>query len=264
MARRLKKSESKGGSVRDLDELKQRRSESRLTATEARQNRVAQYEGPHAASSSAGYAFMREKTRGPFSEVELLALISAASKDPWLVDNFKGNVRLMDDDGHEVDRATRDPAQWTKANADGRLVVMYGPQAVKAVRSAVGARAPQKLPSIEDEKALLGVLRAEQLKVHSYALAWRLRWAGAAVGEWEIAESDPPVPQLWWAVAQNVIVPLKVLELHRRHPAIQAASSARPNLPCDATRRCMRYSYGARRCSRTIARGVRRGTSRGC
>ena len=177
--------------------------------------------------SSDGFHYMRRKVQSCFTDKELVALIYAAANDPWLQDSMPGSVRLMDDDGHEADRETRDPAHWTRHNADGMLVVPYGPYGVELVKRAINVWAPDapaQLPSLADEQPALKEIgtprssRMNAIMAHEFVHAWRLRWVDAEA-RFRLEESR--VPQVWWAVAQNVIVPLKVLELNNRHEAFK-------------------------------------------
>jgi hypothetical protein len=170
-----------------------------------------------------------EPTFGP---EELNRLILAASTDTRLKDNEFGNFRLMDRSGREAPRVTRDASEWTQANADGKHIVVYGAKAVARVREALGEHAPAEadFPHIEMEKEALSAssssmevargkapvaLDAASLSAHEFLPSYKLKWR---TDHFEV-ERVPSVPLVWWAVAQNVIVPLKARQLHRLYPA---------------------------------------------
>ena len=170
-------------------------------------------------SVDPGYGFLLSAVGDAFSENDLCTLIAAAAEDRWLVDSAAGSVRVMDDEGHEANRASRDPQMWTASAVDGCYVVMYGPRGVALVRKRLGDLAPpeEEMPHIEAEKVELTSTSVEGLAKHRYKLAWRLQWIEQEQ-RFRLQQSD--IPQLWWAVAQNVIVPLKVLELERKYPDV--------------------------------------------
>ena len=154
-------------------------------------------------SADPGYTFLLSAVDSAFSEDHLCMLIAAAAEDRWLVDSAAGSVRVMDDEGHEANRASRDPQMWTASAVDGCYVVMYGPRGVSLVRERLGDHAPpeSELPHIEAEKAELAATSAEGLATHQYKLAWRLRWIEQEQ-RFSLLQSD--VPQLWC--------------VHRSHP----------------------------------------------
>ena len=171
-----------------------------------------------------GYQFMLSAVQAAYCEDDLRKLIAAVADDQWLKDDDEGAVRVMDIGGREAGRPSRDPRNWTSGPADthspvdGCFVVMYGPNAVRRVRAFLGEAAPPAaaLPHVEAEKAELAALGVEDLCVHAFKTAWQLEWR-AAEARFDLVPSE--VPQLWWAVAQNVIVPLKCCELAHRYPA---------------------------------------------
>ena len=171
-----------------------------------------------------GYQFLLTSIEHCFTEDDLCKLIAAAAEDQWLKDSATGAVRVMDERGAEAGRPSRDPSTWvTEPTAvDGCYVVMYGPRGVNLVREALGGHAPPEgvLPYIEAEKAELAAVASDGLDgfaSHRFKLAWRLQWVA---GERRFALSQSEVPQLWWAVAQNVIVPIKVRELESKYPVV--------------------------------------------
>ena len=154
---------------------------------------------------------------------DLAGLVAAASRSKGLVDTPTGSLRVMEaKTGREAARHTRDPATWTEASVHGRLLILYGPYAVAAVRQRLGEHAPEAtLPHLEAEKAELRELSEEAIPYHRFHPAWRIRWVmPQSYGEGYFMLEETAIPQLWWAVAQNVIVPLKVNELLATYPRV--------------------------------------------
>ena len=173
-----------------------------------------------------GYQFMLSAVQAAYSEDDLRKLIAAAADDQWLKDNDEGAVRVMDIGGREAGRPSRDPSNWKCSRGrplvDGCFVIMYGPNAIRRVRTFLGDNAPEAevLPHVEDEKAELAEVDVEDLCRHKFKKAWQLKWLKDE-GRFSLVQSE--VPQLWWAVAQNVIVPLKCCELANKYPDVYGA-----------------------------------------
>tara|TARA_B110001452_G_scaffold249633_1_gene237308 strand:+ start:670 stop:1974 length:1305 start_codon:yes stop_codon:yes gene_type:complete len=176
-----------------------------------------------------GYQFMLSAVQAAYSEDDLRKLIAAAADDQWLKDNDEGAVRVMDIGGREAGRPSRDPNNWKcetgRPPVDGCFVIMYGPNAIRRVRTFLGETAPEAeaLPHVEAEKAELAEVEVDDLRVHKYKKAWQLKWLDDE-RRFSLVESE--VPQLWWAVAQNVIVPLKCCELANKYPEVYGAMLA--------------------------------------
>ena len=173
------------------------------------------------------FNFMLAGASAVYGPEDLAGLVTAASRSKGLVDTVAGSVRVMNaETGREALRETRDPSAWRPATVDGRLLIMYGPYAVAAVREHLKEHAPpaSSLPHLEAEKAALQALveerGEEQIPYHRFRHAWRIRWVQPdAYGAGYFTLEETGIPQLWWAVAQNVIVPLKVIELVEKYPA---------------------------------------------
>lgn len=166
-----------------------------------------------------GFAYMLNGAKEVYSRDDLSQLVQAASVSRGLVDTPSGSLRVMDaDTGREAGRFTRDLSEWsTSVDAvNGRLLILYGTYAVAAVRRHLGEHAPSaELPHLEGEKAeLRGLMHAFEIPKHRFKCAWRIRWnQPESYGEGYFTLEETAIPQMWWAVAQNVIVPLKVVEV---------------------------------------------------
>ena len=161
-----------------------------------------------------------------YEEEDLAGLVAAAGRSRGLVDAPTGSLRVMDaKTGREAPRHTRDPSTWTEASVHGRLLIMYGPFAVAAVREVLGSHAPEvALPHLEAEKEQIRALTEAQIPYHRFHTAWRIRWVQPETyGEGYFLLEETGIPQLWWGVAQNVIVPLKVVELNEQYPMLYGA-----------------------------------------
>ena len=130
------------------------------------------------ASQDPGFTFMIEGSSHVYEAADLAGLVAAASRSKGLVDAPTGCLRVMDaKTGREAARHTRDPTTWTEASVHGRILILYGPYAVAAVRQRLGSHAPeQTLPHLEFEKAELRELSEEEIPYHRFHPAWRIRW----------------------------------------------------------------------------------------
>ena len=220
---------------------------------------------PASNSVDPGYAFLVSAVDSAFSENDLCTLIAAAAEDRWLVDSATGSVRVMDDEGHEANRASRDPQMWTASAVDGCYVVMYGPRGVALVRERLGDLAPREadMAHIEAEKVELASTSVEGLAKHQYKLAWRLQWIEQEQ-RFRLQQSD--IPQLWCVppptrhTATHHPPPATVLPCaYARKAGLQLFPTGRapaPQVGCRAE--CHRATQG-RGARAQVSRRVRRG-----
>ena len=170
-----------------------------------------------------GFQYMVASASAVFAAEEVAALVAAAGRSNGLVDTPTGSLRVMDaESGREAARITRDPMTWDPKDVHGRLLILYGPYAVAAVRARLGNHAPEaSLPHLEEERAIVRTLSEVEIPRHRFRPAWRIRWVEpASYGEGYFTLEETAIPQLWWPVAQNVIVPLKVVELASTYPDV--------------------------------------------